>query len=193
MVVPRHSRVLKLELADVTERARALGGSLNDLTVAVAVTAAGTGRESGPLSLMVPVSRRRPEDARNHVSMVKVTADPDAELGEIVRTVGQQIKDRTVGNSSESADWTDPAASPDPVGYATFLRLGRSPWFFSDSEVEEVLLWPAGDPRDEIGFLACSYTTTFALTISAHTSIDIDAVLDSVTESLTAHERMKAR
>ncbi|MBT2498952.1 hypothetical protein J7E25_07570 [Agromyces sp. ISL-38] len=185
VLVPRHSRYLEMELAPAVKHAYRLGGTIHDLTVAATLRAAAQldpGRES--VSLLVPISRREQGDAnvRNHISVVKVTVPAAAPLEELVPEVRAQVRAALEDRSRRdlgSRDWS---------GYATFMTWGRQRRYFGGAPIETVTGWPAGDPRDDIACLSCSYETRLTISVTTKASTDIDALMASIAESFTVSE-----
>jgi diacylglycerol O-acyltransferase / wax synthase len=190
VLVPRHSRYLELELAPAMKHAYRLGGTIHDLTVAATLRAAAAqrpGRET--VSLLVPISRRTQTDAnvRNHISVVKVTVPGAAALSDIVPAVRAQVQaavDDPTGRDLGAHDWS---------GYATFMTWGRKARYFGDAPIETVTGWPAGDPRDDISCLSCSYDTRLTISVTARATTDIDALMASIAESFAVSEPATAR
>ena len=190
VLVARHSRYLEVELAPAVKLAYRLGGTIHDLTVAATLRAAAAqqpGRES--VSLLVPISRRTQTDAnvRNHISVVKVTVPSAAALTDIVPAVRAQVQaaiDDTAARDLGAHDWS---------GYATFMTWGRKVRYFGDAPIETVTGWPAGDPRDDISCLSCSYDTHLTISVTARATTDIDALMASIAESFAMSEPATAR
>lgn len=180
VLVPRHSRYLGVDLRSVAKHAYRLGGTVHDLTVAATLRAAAAvdpGRES--VSLLVPISRRTAADAnvRNHISMVKVTVPADAPIEALVPAVRAQVQAAVQDPSRRDLgerDWS---------GYATFVTWGGTPRYFGDALIESVTGWPAGDPRDDLACLSCSYGTRLAICVTTRATTDIDVVMASMAES----------
>jgi diacylglycerol O-acyltransferase len=182
-LVPRHSRYLELEFGPATRRAYKLGGTVNDLLIAATLRAVAELEPArDTVSLLVPISRRTSADAhvRNHISIVKVTVPAGAPLEETVPLVGNQVRaaveDRSRGPLGER-DWS---------GYATSMTWGRELRYFGGAPIETVAGWPAGDPRDDIACLACSYRTKLTIAITTRATTDIDRLVASVAASFSA-------
>ncbi|MGC5225252.1 wax ester/triacylglycerol synthase domain-containing protein [Micromonospora sp. DT81.3] len=179
----RHSNYVVVDLSGAMKRAYRLGGTLNDLTVAATLHAVATQRpEVDEVSMLVPISRRVHGDTtvRNDISVVKVTVPAGESIEALVPLVRDQVQravdsGRSIVNGAE--DW---------VGYATYVTWGRDQRYFGAAPVEAVMGWPAGDPRDEIACLACSYRKDLVVSVTARDSIDIDAFMASVERSLSA-------
>lgn len=180
VLVPRHSRYLEVDLRPAAKYAYRLGGTVHDLTVAAtlrAAAAADPGRAT--VSLLVPISRRTAADAnvRNHISMAKVTVPATASIEELVPAVRAQVQAAVQDASRRdlgARDWS---------GYATFVTWGGQRRHFGDAAIESVTGWPAGDPRDDIACLSCSYETRLAICVTTRASTDIDRVMASIAES----------
>jgi hypothetical protein len=142
-----------------------------------AAAAADPSRET--VSLLVPISRRTAADAdvRNHISMAKVTVPADAAIEELVPAVRAQVQAAVQDASRRDLgdrDWS---------GYATFVTWGGTPRYFGDALIESVTGWPAGDPRDDLACLSCSYGTRLAICVTTRATTDIDLVMASIAES----------
>lgn len=183
----RVSGYVVVGVAAAMKRAYRLGGTLNDLTVAATLRAMADQRPGlEKISILVPISRRAHDDARtrNHVSVVKVTVPADATLEEMMPLVRAQVQAAVDGGGSIT-DGVD-----DQVGYATYVTWGRPPRFFGAAPVETVTGWPAGDPRDEVACLACSYRDDLVISVTARDTVDVPAFLRSVeTAMATTVER----
>ncbi|MGB4778242.1 wax ester/triacylglycerol synthase domain-containing protein [Microbacterium sp.] len=181
----RSSRYIVVDLAAATKRAYRLGGTVNDLTVAATLVAAARQRPDAEfVSILVPISRRTPADARvrNAISVVKVTVPAGDSLAQIVPSVRNQVQHAVDSGGSIVAganDW---------VGYSTYVTWGREQRYFGQAPVETVTGWPAGDPADEIACLACSYRRDLVICVTARESIDVDALVSSLAESFNASE-----
>ena len=165
------------------KRAYRLGGTLNDLTVAATLYAVSLQRpEVEQVSILVPISRRTHGDTkvRNDISIVKVTVPGGAPLEELVPLVREQVQ-RAVDSGGSIVE-----GAQDWVGYSTYVTWGRDQRYFGSAPVETVTGWPAGDPSDELACLACSYRKDLVMSVTARESIDIDAFMASMEESLTA-------
>jgi diacylglycerol O-acyltransferase / wax synthase len=190
VLVARHSRYLEVELAPAVKLAYRLGGTIHDLTVAATLRAAAAQQpDRETVSLLVPISRRTQTDAnvRNHISVVKVTVPSDSALTDIVPAVRAQVQaavDDTASRDLGAHDWS---------GYATFMTWGRKVRYFGDAPIETVTGWPAGDPRDDISCLSCSYDTRLTISVTARATTDIDALMASIAESFALSEPATAR
>ncbi|MFD4422581.1 wax ester/triacylglycerol synthase domain-containing protein [Agromyces sp. NPDC058484] len=190
VLVPRHSRYLDVELAPAVKLAYRMGGTIHDLTVAATLRAvAALHPERETVSLLVPISRRTKADAnvRNHISVVKVTVPAGDPIEAVVPAVRAQVQAAVEDPSRRdlgARDWS---------GYATFVTWGRERRFFGDAPIETVTGWPAGDPRDDIACLSCSYETRLTISVTSRATTDIDAVMASIAESFSVPEPVVAR
>ena len=185
----RRSAYVIVDVSAAMKRAYRLGGTLNDLTVAATLLAVARQRpDAESISILVPISRRKPGDAtvRNDVSVVKVTVPARATLEELVPSVREQVQFAVDagGSTVEGAD--------DWIGYSTYVTWGRDQRYFGAAPIEAVTGWPAGDPSDEVACLACSYRRDLAISVSARDTVDIDAFMASMQESLTAPAKSEA-
>ncbi|GAA1962191.1 wax ester/triacylglycerol synthase domain-containing protein [Agromyces allii] len=182
LLVPRHSRFLEVELGPAMKLAYRLGGTIHDLTVAATLRAvAELEPDSETVSLLVPISRRSRTDdsARNHISIVKVTVPTADPLDLVVPSVRAQVQaavdDRTPRDLG-AQDWR---------GYATYITWGPKQRFFGEAPIASVTGWPAGDPRDDLAVLACSYGTKLTISVTARATTDVDGVLAVISESFS--------
>ena len=170
----RRSAYEVADLAAATRRAYKLGGTVNDLVTAATLIAMARQRpDAETLSILVPISRRGAGDGgvRNDISVVKVSVAASAPLEEIVPSVRAQVQAAVESGGSvvEGAeDW---------VGYATSVTWGRDERFFGTAPVETVTGWPAGDPRDEVACLACSYRRDLVISVTVRESVDLPALM----------------
>ncbi|MDQ7878349.1 wax ester/triacylglycerol synthase family O-acyltransferase [Microbacterium sp. QXD-8] len=170
----RRSAYEAVDLAAATRRAYKLGGTVNDLVTAATLVAMARQRpDAETLSILVPISRRGAGDGvvRNDISVVKVVVAASAPLDQIVPSVRAQVQAAVDSGGSvvEGAeDW---------VGYATSVTWGRDDRFFGTAPVETVTGWPAGDPRDEVACLACSYRRELVVSVTARSSVDLPALM----------------
>lgn len=180
----RHSRASAYEVVDLagaTRRAYKLGGTVNDLVTAATLVALARQRpDATTLSILVPISRRGRADGavRNHISVVKVSVQASASLEVIVPSVRAQVQAAVDSGGSvvEGAeDW---------IGYATSVTWGRDERFFGAAPVETVTGWPAGDPRDEVACLACSYRRDLVISVTARASVDLPALMATYRDML---------
>ena len=185
--MPRHSRYLELDLQPVAKYAYKLGGTVHDLTVAATLRAAAAAEpDRETVSLLVPISRRTAADAnvRNHISMAKVTVSASAPIEELVPEVRAQVQAAVQDTSRRDLgerDWS---------GYATFVTWGRPQRYFGGAAIESVTGWPAGDPRDDIACLSCSYGTSLTVCVTTRATTDIDLVMGSIAESFSVPLRV---
>ena len=183
LLTGRRSKYVVVDLSGAMKRAYRLGGTLNDLTVAATLYAVSLQRpEVEQVSILVPISRRTHGDTkvRNDISIVKVTVPGGAPLEELVPLVREQVQ-RAVDSGGSIVE-----GAQDWVGYSTYVTWGRDQRYFGSAPVETVTGWPAGDPSDELACLACSYRKDLVMSVTARESIDIDAFMASMEESLTA-------
>ena len=182
LLVPRHSRYLEVDLAPATKLAYRLGGTVHDLTVAATLRAvAMLEPERDTVSLLVPISRRTRTDAavRNHISIVKVTVPSADPLELVVPSVRAQVQAAVEDRSARdlgARDWR---------GYATYVTWGPKQRFFGEAPIDSVTGWPAGDPRDDLACLACSYGTRLTISVTARATTDVDAVMAVIAESFS--------
>ncbi|KQM82784.1 wax ester/triacylglycerol synthase domain-containing protein [Agromyces sp. Leaf222] len=183
MLVPRHSRYVEVELGPAMKLAYRLGGTVHDLTVAATLRAvAMLEPDSETVSLLVPISRRTRTDdaARNHISIVKVTVPTSDPLELVVPSVRAQVQAAVDDRSHRdlgASDWR---------GYATYITWGPKQRFFGEAPIESVTGWPAGDPRDDLACLSCSYGTKLTVSVTARATTDVDAVMAVIAESFSA-------
>ncbi|KQP69550.1 hypothetical protein ASF40_16965 [Microbacterium sp. Leaf288] len=177
----RSSAYEAVDLAAATRRAYKLGGTVNDLVTAATLIAMARQRpDAETLSILVPISRRGAGDGgvRNDISVVKVSVAASAPLEEVVPSVRAQVQAAVDSGGSvvEGAeDW---------VGYATSVTWGRDERFFGTAPVETVTGWPAGDPRDEVACLACSYRRELVVSVTARSTVDLPALMAVYREML---------
>ncbi|WP_431801935.1 glycosyltransferase [Microbacterium sp. bgisy203] len=176
----RSSQYAVVDFAAATKRAFRLGGTVNDLTVAATLHGVAAQRV-GPttVSLLVPISRRRAGDTttRNDISVVKVTVPADASLEEMVPLVRVQVQEAVDAGGSivvGEADW---------VGYATYVTWGRDQRFVGTASVETVTGWPAGDPKDEVAVLACSYRRDLVVSVTVGEGLDRRLLMSSIVDA----------
>ena len=185
ILVPRHSRYLELDLAAATRHARALRGSVHDLTVAATLRAAAQldgSRET--VSLLVPIAGRRrgDGDVRNHISVAKVTVAAGDPIERIVPAVREQV------HAALAAGTRRDLGARDWVGYATYVPWRRRPRYLGEARVVGLTAWPAGDPLDDVACLASSYAGTLTISVTTRATTDIDAIMASIGESFAASD-----
>ncbi|SFR72292.1 Wax ester synthase-like Acyl-CoA acyltransferase domain-containing protein [Agromyces sp. CF514] len=182
LLVPRHSRYVEVDLPQATKLAYRLGGTVHDLTVAATLRAvAMLEPDSETVSLLVPISRRSRTDdaARNHISVVKVTVPTADPLELVVPSVRAQVQAAVDDRSPRDL------GAPDWRGYATSITWGPRQRFFGEAPVRSVTGWPAGDPRDDLACLSCSYGRTLSISVTARATTDVDAVIATIAASFS--------
>ena len=157
----------------VHRRARELGGSVNSLTVAVALEAVEELMDAtGDPALLVPISRRVGSggDERNHVRMVRVSRPAGTVLEDAVPLVQAAIERAAATGETGTADggWS---------GYASYLPGRARPQYFGPSRVRRLTLWPVVDPKDDLAVFTSSYGGTLSLAVTARPEVDLDEVV----------------
>jgi hypothetical protein len=157
----------------VHRRARELGGSVNSLTVAVALEAVEELMDTtGDPALLVPISRRVGSggDERNHVRMVRVSRPAGTVLEDAVPLVQAAIERAAATGETGTADggWS---------GYASYLPGRARAQYFGPSRVRRLTLWPVVDPKDDLAVFTSSYGGTLALAVTARPEVDLDEVV----------------
>ncbi|MWV59052.1 wax ester/triacylglycerol synthase domain-containing protein [Rathayibacter sp. VKM Ac-2754] len=181
-IKPRDAAILTVDLPTAKSAARAAGGSVADLTVALALHAfAALHPERTEIATLVPVSPRREKNAvkRNHVSMVRVAVPVSLGIAETVASVRAQVQSAV--DSGESGitrgvkDW---------LGYASYLPVFLRRRWFGTAEMDSMTLWPVTEPDDEAAVFASSFLKRLDIAISIRSDLDTTLFLDSITESL---------
>ncbi|NQX12427.1 hypothetical protein HQQ80_12375 [Microbacteriaceae bacterium VKM Ac-2855] len=174
--------ILRVELKAAKAGARAAGGSVADLTVALALRGfAALHPDTDSTSILVPVSpqRDRDESTRNHVSMVRVAVPTALSLTETIAAVRAQVQ--LAVQTGESGivrgkrDW---------LGYASYLPVFPRPMFFGPSAVRAMTLWPVTEPEDEGAVFASSYTTHLDVAVNLRADLDSDLFVRTIADGL---------
>ncbi|GAB2464270.1 wax ester/triacylglycerol synthase domain-containing protein [Xylanimonas ulmi] len=196
-LVPRRRYAFAVhDLAPVARRARELGGSVHDLTVAAALVALDQmlPDPAGP-RLGVPLSHRAARgDRRNHVRMTVVGLPPGTPLAEAVPLVHAAVADAIKGTGPSQGigpgQGVPGAARVAARGYASFVPWRPRVRHLGPAAVRGAVLWPVLDPRDDIAVFGSSYADTFALAVVGSTSLDVDAVLRVFAEQVIGADRL---
>jgi diacylglycerol O-acyltransferase / wax synthase len=163
---------------------RQLGGSVNSLTVAVALEAVEqTIDATGDPALLVPISRRAGSggDERNHVRMARVSRPAGAALEDAVPLVHAAIARAVETGETGTADggWH---------GYASYLPGRARAQYFGRARVQRLTLWPVVDPKDDLAVFTSSYAGTLALAVTARPGVDLDEVVRRFSLTFPAKE-----
>lgn len=181
-IKPFDAAILTVDLPTAKTAARAAGGSVADLTVALALHAfAALHPEREQIATLVPVSPRRDknETKRNHVSMVRVSVPVALGLAETVAAVREQVQ--TAVETGESGITRGPK---DWQGYASYLPVFLRPRWFGRAELSSMTLWPVTEPDDEAAVFASSFLKRLDIAISVRSDLDTDLFIDSIAQSL---------
>ncbi len=179
-----HSAFAAFDHSVVHRHARELGGSVNSMTVAVALEAveALAGSTDDP-ALLVPISLRAGfgGDERNHVRMVRVSRPAGMSLEDAVPLVHAAIAHAAETGQTGTADgaWS---------GYASFLPGRARMRFFGPARVTRLTLWPVVDPKDDLAVFTSSYGGTLALAVTAKPEVDVDDVVRRFAHRFPAKE-----
>ncbi|AYG03711.1 wax ester/triacylglycerol synthase domain-containing protein [Gryllotalpicola protaetiae] len=168
-------------LAQASELAGRLGGSISDLVVALALrVAVRLEGAAGEASVAVPVSRRRREGAsvRNSIVMLRVSVSETAPLAAAVAAVHAQV---THFGRTGGGDLT-PAESG---GYASYLPYRRGQAAIAGAAVRQVVLWPVPTPGSRFGLFATSYAGELSFAALCAPGLD-PAAVRSVIENESA-------
>ncbi|QAY69512.1 wax ester/triacylglycerol synthase domain-containing protein [Xylanimonas protaetiae] len=166
------------DLRSVTRRAHALGGSVHDLTVALALVALDrVQRDPAGPRLGVPISHRSARgDRRNHVRMTVVGIPAGSTLEDAVPLVHAAVAAAAATAPAPTTTAPGAAAPRTHHGYASFVPWQPRPRRLGPALVEGAVLWPVLDPADDIAVFGSSYADTFTLAVVGSTSVDVDAV-----------------
>ncbi|WP_164863484.1 wax ester/triacylglycerol synthase domain-containing protein [Agromyces sp. LHK192] len=181
MLPARHSAIAEFALADLRAAARAAGGTVSDLTVALALRAVARVLPDEP-ALLVPISRRDRAtggNQRNHIVMTRVTAPREATIAETVAMVAEQVAAARDGEAG--AGPMHPRA-----GYASYLPWRPRAAHFGPAPVRSVTLWPVLEPADAIAIFASSYHRGYTLAVTARTDVDLGPVVEEFREAIAA-------
>lgn len=157
----------------VHRHARQLGGSVNSLTVAVALEAVEELMDRvGDPALLVPISRRVGSggDERNHVRMARVSRPAGTALEDAVPLVHAAIARAAETGETGTSDggWS---------GYASYLPGRARAQYFGRARVKRLTLWPVVDPKDDLAVFTSSYGGALALAVTARPEVDVDEVV----------------
>lgn len=180
-VPPAESRsaYFDVPLDQLRSRGKAWGGSPNDAVVASALHAVAHVRPTADqISMLVPYSMRRDNEARNHVSVIEARMRPGESVEQTVTDVGRRLHEAARGRPAPLLG--------DTLGYATYIAWARRQMYFGPAPIETILGWPTLDPEAQIGFLATSYAGTVQFCVTTRTDIELDRVRDFVYKSLTS-------
>lgn len=168
-------------LASLKQHAAALEGSPNDLIVATTLDALRRARpEANEVAVLVPYSRRRKRDARNHITTARIAAGAATPLAELVPQVARTMRKAFVGKLP------DPGPAHDWLGYATYMTWERDTRYFGTAPVEELIGWPTNDPSDLIGCLSICYADRVSVAVRARDHVDAQALTDDLRGLFTA-------
>ncbi|QHC64210.1 hypothetical protein GSU69_16995 [Rathayibacter festucae] len=182
-IKPRDAAILTVDLKTAKAAARAAGGSVADLTVALALHAfAALHPERAEIATLVPVSPRRDKNEvkRNHVSMVRVAVPVSLRLAETVASVREQVQ-----LAVETGESGITRGRKDWQGYASYLPVFLRPRWFGGAELASMTLWPVTEPDDEAAVFASSFTKRLDIAISVRSDLDADRFIGSIAASLT--------
>ena len=176
----RHSDFRSWSLPAVRRMASKLGGTVSDLTIAIALTALQAATD-GDSALMVPVSRRRgASTARNHISMVRVSIPRGVALADAVALVHSAIE--------QGASAPTPPADSSRSGYASYLPWQVRRRYLGPAELRAVTLWPVLEPGDRVAVFGSSYAGVFSLAVTASTDILLQPFFDAIEAAITERE-----
>ncbi|MBF4502681.1 MULTISPECIES: wax ester/triacylglycerol synthase domain-containing protein [unclassified Rathayibacter] len=181
-IKPRDAAILTVELSTAKAAARAAGGSVADLTVALALHAfAVLHPERDEIATLVPVSprRERNEVKRNHVSMVRVAVPVGMGLAETVAAVRSQVQ-----TAVETGESGITRGSKDWLGYASYLPVFLRRRWFGRAELASMTLWPVTEPDDEAAVFASSFAKRLDIAVSVRADLDTARFVDSLAASL---------
>lgn len=170
------------EFGTLKANAATLAGSVNDLIVAATLAAAS---ELNPnrtdVAILVPYSRRRPPDARNHVSMARVSAPRGSSMKDLIPLSARTLRLAILGKL--------PPESPDDVrasGYATIVPWQQETRYFGPARVLSLIGWPTVDAGDQLGCLATTYDGEVMIAMRSRTAADIVALQTHLQKIVTA-------
>ncbi|NQX29246.1 hypothetical protein HQQ81_18020 [Microbacteriaceae bacterium VKM Ac-2854] len=181
-IKPRDAAILQVDLPTAKKAARAAGGSVADLTVAVALKAfAALHPESTEIATLVPVSPRRDRggDTRNHVSMVRVAVARELTLAESVASVRAQVQ-----HAVDTGESGITRGAKDWLGYASYLPVFAREMYFGQSAVRSMTLWPVTEPDDEAAVFASSYRSHLDIAISVRLDLDVALFVGTIESAL---------
>ncbi|KQQ05721.1 MULTISPECIES: wax ester/triacylglycerol synthase domain-containing protein [unclassified Rathayibacter] len=182
-VKPKDAAIITVELKAAKSVARTSGGTVSDLTVALALHAfAAMHPERSEIATLVPISpqRDRTAEKRNHITMARVSIPVDLGLRESIASVHEQIV-----HAMETGESGITRGVRDWQGYASFLPVFLRPRYFGHAAVESFTLWPTTEPEDEAALFSSSYLKRLDFAVQVRADHDSRAFVDSVVRSLT--------
>ncbi|WJL94763.1 wax ester/triacylglycerol synthase family O-acyltransferase [Microbacterium sp. ET2] len=161
----------------VQARGAELDGTMNDLVVAAAITAA-SAPTGEPVRVRVPVLRRATEQSRNRVTDAEIVGSALTDPAELVASVRAQL------SGTEASDSERAAARE--VGYATLVPWLSRARYLAGARLDEVVVLPASLPHDELSTFALLYDGKLSVTVTTQQQTDTSAVLDVLGDALTS-------
>lgn len=179
---PTAHAFFEVDASQTARRAARLRGSLNDLLVAGALRAVDD--DARGVDVLVPVSRRSRGDRaiRNHISMTRVHAEPGATVDELVPAIRAHVVAFATGKD------VDPAPVGREIGYATVVPWSQETRWFGGARVEELVVLPAGDPRDEFSTFGAVYAGRLFVTVTTRAELDTAAGARRLRAALTGEQ-----